>query len=205
MNYRRNEDKLVSDSPIGAAYNHIYSVDDISIESGEPTEPVTLQEMKDYLRIDGSQDDSPGDEFDFDDELIEDLIAEGRIWVENFTGLHLIQKSLKVVLLNQAGMIELPGPVTSTVVIKNMDGEVTDADTYVFIGSSFLKLVTPFCDKIILEYEAGYTRTTTPRGLKGAIKSYVADHFEYRGDDDKTANERAARKARPYRRLSTFV
>lgn len=205
MNYRRNEDKWVSDDPTGAAYNHIYNVDDISNESGEATEPVTLQEMKDYLRLEGSEDESPGDEFDFDDDLLEELITEGRIWVEKFTGLHLIQKDLQVVLLNQAGMIELPGPVTGTIVIDDTEGEVIEADSYDFIGSSFPKLVTTFSDRITLEYEAGYTPTTIPKGLKGAIKCYVAYFFERRGDDNEKAfPESAARKARPYRRLTLF-
>lgn len=206
MNIRRNEDRWVSDSPIGAAYNHIYSVEDITNESGEPTEPVTLKEMKDYLRLDVSDDDdSPGDEFDFDDRLIEELITEGRIWAEEFTGLHLIEKSLRVVLLNQAGMIEIPGPVTDTPIIKDREGETVDSDTYVFVGSLFLKLETTFWDRITLEYEAGYTAETVPKGLKGAIKAYVADHFEFRGDDKAPAsNERASRKARPYRRVALW-
>jgi hypothetical protein len=85
-----------------------------------------------------------------------------------------------------------------------LEGEVVDSDTYEFTGSAFPKLATSFCGRITLEYEAGYTPTTIPKGLKGAIKAYVADHFEFRGDDDKKANERAARKARQYRRLSIF-
>lgn len=289
-NYRRNEDRLVSDSPTGAAYNHIYNVDDISNESGEVTEPVTLQEMKDYLRLEGfstdavyvtteepisltllegafsvqdnrlidatiltlaregliytksatvgnrkfvhdadagtvtfqtagNEDDetlditygyagaSSGDDaFDFDNDLIEELITEGRIWVEEFTGLHLIAKTLQVVLLNQAGMIELPGPVTGTIVIDDTEGEAIDADTYEFIGSSFPKLVTTFWDRLTLEYDAGYTPTTIPKGLKTAIKAYAAYAFEHRGEeiDDKALTQSAARKARPYRRLTLF-
>lgn len=205
MNYRRNEDKWVSDDPTGAAYNHIYNVDDISNESGEATEPVTLQEMKDYLRLEGSEDESPGDEFDFDDDLLSELITEGRIWVEKLTGLHLIPKDLQVVALNQAGGIELPGPVTGTIVIKDLESETVDSDTYTFIGSTFPKLQTMFWDKIILEYEAGYTPTTIPKGLKGSIKAYVAFFYERRGDDNEKAfPETAARKARPYRRLTLF-
>lgn len=196
----------MSDPTIGATYNHIYNVEDVSDESGQVTEPVTLAEMKKYLRLDGSEDESPGDEFDYDDELIEELITEARIWIEGFTGLHLVEKSLQVVLLNQAGGIEIPGPVTGDIVIKNKDGETIDAEDYVFIGSQFPKLMTTFCDRITLEYTAGYSSETIPRGLKIAIRAYVADHFEYRGDDKPpSANERAAQKARPYRRLSLWA
>lgn len=205
MDYTKNEDKRVCNYPVGAAYNHIFSVEDISDESGEVIEPVTLAEMKKYLRLDGSEDDSPGDEFDFDDELIEDLITEARMWVEQFTGLHLIPKSLRVVLLNQAGGIEIPGPVTGTIVIKNQDGDTIDADGYDFVATSFPKLLTTYSDKITLEYEAGYTPANIPRGLKVAIRAYVSDHFEFRGDDNPEApNERASQKCRPYRRLSAW-
>lgn len=203
MDYRRNEDRLCTGSSTGAKYNHIYLVDDISNESGEVVEPVTLQEMKDYIRLEGfSSDDSPGDDFDFDDDLITDLITEGRVWVEDYTGVHLITKTIQVVLLNQAGMKELPGPVTGPVVITE-NGETVDSDNYEIIGSAFPKLVTTFSDKIVLEYDAGYNLVNCPKGLRNAIKAYVAENYEHRGDEqpDKALTERAARKARPYRRL----
>ena len=204
MDYTRNEDKLCAETTAGARYNHIYSVDNISSESGEVSEPVTLEEMKKYLRLEG--DDSPGDEFDFDDELIQDMITEGRVWVEQYTGLHLVEKSLQVVLLNQAGMTEMPGPVTGTIVIKNEDATTIDSATYKFIGSDFPKLVTPFDGRLTLTYDAGYTPATCPKGLKNAIKAYVAYAFEHRGEeiDDKALQAAASKKARPYQRGSLW-
>lgn len=208
MDYTRNEDKLLTDNSTGARYNHIYQVDNISNESGEVSEPVTLAEMKDYLRLEGFQadDDSPGDEFDFDDELILDMVTEARTWVEKFTGVHLVPKTLQVVLLNQAGMIELPGPVTGTIVIKNEDDTTIDSATYKYIGSDFPKLKTPFDGLITLQYDAGYTPETCPKGLKNAIKAYVAYAYTHRGEemDDKALTESAARKARPYRRAALW-
>lgn len=50
MNYRRNEDKLIYSGP---NYNLIHEVVDVSDESGGITEPVTLAEMKNYLRLEG--------------------------------------------------------------------------------------------------------------------------------------------------------
>lgn len=113
MDYRRNEDKWsIPGAKVGARYNHIYLVENVDEESGPVVEPVTLQEVKDYIRLEGftPDDDSPSSGFDFDDTLIEELITEGRVWVEKYTGVHLIPKQLQVFLLNQAGMIELPGP-----------------------------------------------------------------------------------------------
>lgn len=208
MDYRRNEDRLRFDQPIGARYNHIYLIENLSEDSGPVTEPVTLQEVKDYLRLEGFQadDDSPGSEFDFDNALLTELISEGRRWVEVYTGLSLVPKQLQVHLLNQAGFIELPGPVTGTIVITKENSEVIPADNYRFIGSQFPKLVTTFEPLLQLDYNAGYTDTTIPAGLKTAIMAYVAENYEHRGDevDIKVISESAARKARAYRRLSIF-
>lgn len=179
--------------------NLIHTIENTSEESGS-TEPVTLQEVKDYLRLEG-YDESPAGEFDFDDDLIESLITEARVWVEKYTGQSLIPKTLQVVLLNQAGYIELPGPVTGAIVITDKDGNTIDSSTYNLIGSQFPKLVTTFSNDITLTYNAGYAQC--PDGLKNAIKAYIAENYEHRGDEqpDKALTERAARKARPYRRV----
>ncbi len=209
MDYRRNEDRLTSPRIIGARYNHIFLVEDTSEESAEIVEPVTVEEVKHYLRLEGLDptDESPGEAFIFDDELIAELITEGRTWVETFTGLSLIPKTLKVWLLNQAGDIELPGPVTGTVVITKENSDLVAADTYQFMGTVFPKLITCFQDRLQLDYAAGYTRVTCPAGLKTAIKAYIAENYEHRGDEqpDRALTERAARKALPYRRLTLWA
>jgi uncharacterized phiE125 gp8 family phage protein len=209
LNFRSNEDKwVVPGARIGARYNHIYIVENTDNESTVVTEPVTLQEVKDYMRLEGftPDDDSPSDNFDFDDDLIADLITEGRVWLEKYTGLNLIARTLRVYLLNQAGMIELPGPVTGVIVITKENDEVIDDADYKFIGSDFPKLVTRFETRLQLDYSAGYTNVTIPAGLKTAIKAYVADAYENRGDEqpDKALTERACRKARAYRRVTLW-
>ena len=210
MDYRRNEDKwCLPGTRIGARYNHIYLVENVGEDSSPVTEPVTLQEVKDYIRLEGftPDDDSPSDQFDFDDALILDLISEGRRWVEKYTGVSLIPKQLQVFLLNQAGMIELPGPVTGAIVITKENSDVIADTDYKLIGTQFPKLVTRFDYRLQLDYAAGYTVQTIPAGLKDAIKAYVAYAYEHRGDemDDKALTESAARKARPYRRLTLWA
>lgn len=207
--YRRNEDKLCSNGArIGARYNHIYLVENTSEDSSPVTEPVTLQEVKDYLRLEGftPDDDSPSDGFDFDDALILDLITEGRVWAEAYTGLHLTPKTLQVIFLNQAGFIELPGPVTGAIVLTKENSDVIPDTDYKFIGTQFPKLVSTFESRLQADYEAGYTDQNIPAGLKDVIKAYVAENYEHRGDEqpDKALTERACRKARPYRRLKLF-
>lgn len=286
MNYRTGEDKQgYSD----CNYNVIHLVEDISEESGPVTEPVTLSEMKQYLRLEGwgsdnegiaAQDpiqltlsqgeltvqssslinvrillltregvgffeaDTPGtrsfshdaqtgtitfdstgatggeqvdiiygsfidnasaDAFEYDDDLIGDLITEGRVWVESYTNLHLVPKSLQVHFHNGAGLLQLPGPVTGNISIYDENGN-TQSNVSI-IGNEFPKIVTTFGSMLKAEYSAGYSIATCPSGLKNAIMAYVAENYENRGDDPevKAVTERAARKARPYRKVKLFA
>ncbi len=192
--------------------NRIINVDE-DFGSGEVEEPVTLQEVKDYLRLGGFVNDTSGEQdFDFDDQLIGDMINEARLWLEQFTGQYIVPRSLTVVLLNQGGGQELPGPVSGSVVFKNYAGDTIDLTT---IGSLFPKVQTCWSsgceinvrvvgsssinDNITAIYDAGYD--TVPAWVKNAIKAYIADHYEYRGDDKAPApNERASQIARTHRK-----
>ena len=198
MNYRTNEDKLCSTR--FSNYNELINVEDLSEDSGPVTEPATLQEVKDYMRLEGfNSDDSPGTEMDFDNELIEDLIIEARMWIEKITGIHLVPKRLQVTFCNGNGMIELPGPVQGGITIT---GDITTAE---YVGTQFPKVKTQG-NEIVATYAAGYNYGTVPPWAKNAIKAYVADHYEYRGDDaPPAANQRAAQKCRPYKRISAWA
>jgi len=184
--------------------NQIINVDE-DFESGDITEPVTLTQAKNYLRLEGfTSDDSGEQEFDFDDTLIESMITEARMWVEKYTGLYLVPRTLTVVLLNQAGYIELPGPLSGTIVLTNEDATVITSTGYTIIGNTFPKIATKFCDRITATYEVGYT-SEFPKWVENSILAYIADHYEWRGDDKAPApNERAAQIARPYRRVRSW-
>lgn len=171
--------------------NQIINVDE-DFESGDITEPVTLQQTKDYLRLGGFVSDDNGEQgFDFDDTLIESMITEARMWVEKYTGQYLVPRTLTVVLLNQAGYIELPGPVVGTITW-------TDDAEPEMVGS---KIKTKYGCELTATYDVGYTEF--PKWVENSILAYVADHYEWRGDDKAPApNERAAQIARPYRRVA---
>mgnify|MGYP001560790285 CR=1 FL=1 len=184
--------------------NQIINVEE-DFGSGEVTEPVTLQQAKDYLRLEGfGGDDSGEQDFDFDDTLINSMIQEAREWVEKFTGQYIVPRSLTVVLLNQAGMIKLPGPVIGSIVFTDKDDTVIDSDDYDIIGTQWPKLETCYDERITADYEAGYE--TYPKWVENAILAYVADHYEFRGDDlPPAANERAAQICRPQRRVVSWA
>ena len=173
--------------------NQIINVDE-DFESGDITEPVTLTQAKNYLRLEGFTSDDSGEQgFDFDDTLIEAMITEARMWVEKYTGLYLVPRTLTVVLLNQAGYIELPGPVVGTITWAD------DAEPEM-VGS---KIKTKYGCELTATYDVGYTEF--PKWVENSILAYVADHYEWRGDDKAPApNERAAQIARPHRRVQSW-
>lgn len=165
--------------------------------SGDITEPVTVAAVKDYLRLGGFDDDDSGE--DFDDELIRNMITEGRMWVEKYTNIHVVPKTLTVVLLNQAGAQNLPGPITGAIELS-YDCSGSDPITNArYRGTDFRQLVTPYEGELVAVYEAGYS--TPPIWVTNAIKAYIADHYEHRGDDTIPAeHERAKSICRVHRR-----
>lgn len=183
--------------------NQIINIEE-DFDSGGVTEPVTLLQVKEYLRLNGfGSEDSGEQEFDYDDVLIESMITEARMWVEKYTGRFIVPRSLTVVLLNQAGYIRLPGPVAGTLVIKDDNGDTIVAEDYEVIGASFPKIETKFSNRISATYDVGYS--TFPKWAENSIMAYIADHYEYRGDDLPPApNERAAQIARPYREVQSW-
>jgi hypothetical protein len=198
-NYRTNEDKLCATEFNN--YNLLINVEDLSEDSGPVLEPATLQEVKDYMRLEGfNADDSPGTDMDFDDLLIEDMIVEARMWIEKFTGLHLVPKRLQVTFCNGSGNFELPGPVQGAITIT---GDITTAE---YIGTQFPKVRTQG-NEIVATYAAGYNYGTAPAWVKNAIKAYCVWAYERRGDETnlKGTPERAGAICRIHRRLSVWA
>jgi hypothetical protein len=176
--------------------NHIYSVEGISDEGASGIgSAALLTEVKDYLRVEGFNPSDAPSEFDFDDTLISDLIEEALDWVERITNVTIRPKLLKVVLLNQAGMLALPGPVRGAITYFE-DSGCQALDT---IGTEFPKLCKSCCSQQTIEYAAGYE--VLPGWVKNALKAYVAWSYENRGDEEKKGQpERAYSIVRPFRR-----
>src|SRR5688572_6496764 len=171
-------------------FNHIYSETDVSDESGEITEPVTLQEMKDYLRLEGyvDVDESTSDElseFDFDDDLIEEIITASREKFESLTNTYIIPTTIEIVFTNGCGMIELPGPFTEVTELLDSEGTEITSENYKLIGNKWKYLAWPcFCD-MTATLEVGYP--VLPKNIKINLMRLVAYMYENRGDDQSIA------------------
>lgn len=137
---------------------------------GEIKEPVTLQEVKDYLRVD----------FNDDDTLINSLITSARSKCEKVLGLVLVDTTVKALYKNDGTMIELfYGPIKNgqdglpTITGLNDGDSIKGWDGNVWIES--------IAEELNLTYESGWN--TVPEWAKLAIKQQVAYNYENRGDD----------------------
>ncbi len=188
-------------------YNEIYSIRDVTDESGDFEEPVSIDEMKDYLRLEGYVDDdeSTADElsdFDFDDSLLADLIKASREQIERISASTIVPKTLEAVI-NNFKMIELPrGPIGTIVSLYDEDGVEIVAADYTIIGNDrkFLKSPTKCC--MTITYEAGYS--DLPASLKIDIMRLAAYMYENRGDDA-GINKFASQLAGKYKREGWIV
>lgn len=115
----------------------------IKIISPSITEPVTLDEAKQYLRIDGNDDDI----------LIMSLIQQAREWCEAYQNRKYVTQTLELILdtFPKCGYIEFTScsPVQSVEGIKYYDAE---GQEYIFDSSNYLIDTDSFISRIVLKH-----------------------------------------------------
>jgi len=163
MDYYKNADKLDS-YILGVTYNQVSDIDRGTVT----TEPVTLNELKNYCKIAYSTDDA----------LLTALITAARQVCENYSYVALAQREITAWINNFNGGTYLPyGPVGDIILVEDLDGNpVTD---YTTSGGQFKQILTPF-EPLVVTYEGGYS--TTPDFLKVAIMAQALYMYENRGD-----------------------
>jgi uncharacterized phiE125 gp8 family phage protein len=188
-------------------YNDVIEV---QVVTDVATEPVTLAEVKRHLNL---QFDTSGSyEFDDDDTKITDLITQCRQGLEQYTGLSFASKTLRAIVRNDCGGIEIPcGPVTSLTSIKDVDGvTLTAATQYTVRGNQFKWIEYPTSCYLEINYVAGYA--ALPAGLKRALLEEIAFRYTNAGDQqqqfataDVTLCKSALELAARYKRTSLIV
>ncbi len=159
-----------------------------TIVTDSATEPVTLDEAKDYLRVDSSDEDT----------LIQALIKTAREWVEAYTGLALITQTWDAFWDGWCDPFIVPySPLVSVTTLKYTDGNGTQqtlantvysVDTDATPGKVWLAYnqtwptAREIPNTIEMRFLAGYglTPADVPHAIRTAIKIIVDDRWQHR-------------------------
>ena len=178
-------------------------VRDITIISEEVTNPITLAEAKNYLRVDFSEDD----------DLIESLITSARVRLEQYAGIAMTERTLQVVAYVDE-LIELPyAPITNILNVEYFSAntwvEIEDG-AYEVIGTTVRKVFTinyPGME-YRFTYNCGYD--CVPSTLKTATLKLVSDLYEYRESSVEASRPSpnlttAYELMKPFKRINIFL
>jgi hypothetical protein len=172
------------------------------------TEPVSLAEIKRALNM--QFDTSGAYVFNDDDTYLGELNTRCRSYIENYTGLSLAPKTLKVPVRNELGGVEIPyGPITAITSVVDKDGIVQTTTTQ---GNQFKTIESPCSCYLVVSYTAGYAAGKIPADLKQAIIEEVVWRYSNRGDQEQEfANgpvslcQTSINLATPFKRKSFLV
>ena len=148
-------------------------VRDITTTVAPTATVVTLAEAKNYLRVDFNEDDS----------LITSLINTAQTRLEQFAGVAMTPRTLRVVAYVD-NFIELPYVPTNTIsLIEYWDSTnwvAMSIGDYQILGETTKKIyfTSIFNSEFRFTYTCGYA--TTPTTMKTALLKMVSDLYEYR-------------------------
>ncbi|WP_276483561.1 head-tail connector protein [Paraflavitalea pollutisoli] len=172
------------------------------------TEPVTLEDVKRQLNLLFDTDGSY--EFNDDDSLLAQDIKAAREAIENYTGLSLATKTLRTIVRNELGGVEIPyGPIQSVTTIKDNTGTTV---TPTLSGNQFKTIDSPCSCYLLLDYVAGYANGKLPAQLKQAVIEEAVFRYTHRGDQqqeyaaaDVSLCTSSLNLAAPFKRKSILV
>ena len=169
-------------------------LNEVSIVNPPAIEPVSLDEAKNYSKI----------EFIIDDDLLRGLITSARIEAERYTNRTFITTTLKAFYTQIGRRVRLPSApiqsVTSVTSIRQNTSVVLTVDEDFFIqgiDDKFLDIesslsLTPghslrdtlSTSYLEVEYIAGYglKRSEVPENIRTAIMKIVENNYDLRGD-----------------------
>ena len=187
-------------------YNLLIEIRDVTPENGNFLEPVSIDEVKSYLRLEGFIDttESLSTDFDDDDKLISQLIVSARKRLEEYTGLSFINKKWEMEFDNYAGNFPIPnGPVQYIVeLLDSEQNEILPTEYKLSAGWGILKY--PTWGEMVMTYYGGYEELPAP--LKEAILKEVAYRYMNRGDVNIDAiSKEAIALASPYKQTMTWL
>lgn len=167
------------------------SVLDVEFSDGAITEPVTLEEVKNFCKIDISNDD----------ELLTAIITAARHQCEAYTNTGFVLRDITAVVNNENGGIYFPyGPLVEIYSVTDKDGKTLILDdNYETKGVSFVRLIEPKETDIVLDYAAGYEEL--PQVLKLALLNAIYWLYDNRAQGADNIGPIAKSLLNPYKRV----
>lgn len=163
--YRYNFDRRDCNAGDGLSYNQVLDITDIE-PSGGLNEPVTLTEVKNFCKIDVSDDDL----------LIEMMITSCRRECEALSNIGFVNREIIIVQDNGNGGCYLPlGPVGTITSVKDLDGNDI---TYKTSGTTWKQILWPNHRNMVITYDGGYE--TLPLELKLALLECIFFRYDER-------------------------
>ena len=167
------------------------------------SEPITLAQAKNYLKVD----------FNDDDDLITGLITSARLRLEKYAGVAMSARTLQVVAYVDE-FIELPyAPLNNITKVEYWDSgswvEMSLGEYYI-LGTTYKKIYMVANNR--MEYRFTYTcgYTTVPQPMITALYKLIADLYDYRESsvEDSKPNSNitsAYELIKPYKRISIIL
>jgi len=141
---------------------------DIKINSVTGSEIVTTQNVKDFVRIDTSADDT----------IIDRMITTARIWCENYIGKDIVAKNRTFYLQEVDDRFTLPFAPVASISSVTSEGTAVNYDTY-GLDDTVIEIGTLPADEVKVTY---ITTGLTDDIIKDAILHLVATMYDYRAD-----------------------
>ena len=178
-------------------------VRDIAVLSDTITEPITLAEAKNYLRVDYNEDD----------DLIEALITSARVRLEQYAGVAMTPRTLQVVAYVDE-LIELPycpiGTILDVEYLSGSDWVSLGESAYIAIGINTMKIVPVgfYSMEFRFTYTCGYN--DVPASMKTAVYKLLSDLYEYRESSVESTKPNsnvvtAYELMKPFKRINIFI
>ena len=140
-------------------------------------EPVTVEETKLHLRLDGNEEDN----------LISALIKAARQKAEEYTRRAFITQTWEVAVDSVTSTLCLPRPPVQTIEAVTLDGQAVAPENYGLAVNLFYTknpLYAVYPGGLVIRYVSGYGSTAEdiPQAIRQAILMLVAHLYEHRGD-----------------------
>lgn len=141
---------------------------DIKINSVTGSEIVSTQDVKDFVRIDTSADDT----------IIDRMITAARLWCENYIGKDIVAKNRTFYLQQVDDRFTLPFAPVASISSVTSEGTAVTYESY-GLDDTMIEIKSLPADEVKVTY---VTTGLTDDLVKEAILHLVATMYDYRAD-----------------------